>query len=144
MARTCDSVSTWPGSCASFASSAFSLLANVCKSCRNHTLRTPLGDTNNPRLVSSLAIRTWPNAGCSIANSTILFHVRLGSVLQTRLTPADLLQRQLATLLIQFLEPVEAIPRVAHHLASLRNTPEHLRKLQKAHFVLDDLLIHVH
>src|SRR3954447_4528363 len=50
-----------------------------------------------------------------------LFNLRLGSVLQTRLTPPDLLQRQLATLLIQFLEPVEAIPRVAHHLASLRN-----------------------
>src|SRR5438270_12906476 len=145
MARTCDSVSTWPGSCDSFASSAFSLLAKVCRSCRNQTLRTPLGDANNPRLVSSLAIRTCPNAGCSHRQlHNRLFDVRLGSVLQTWLPPADLLQRQLAALLVQFFEPVEAIARVAHHLASLGNTAEHVGKVQKAHFVLDDLLIGVH
>src|SRR4051794_28433608 len=73
-----------------------------------------------------------------------LFDMRLGSVLHTRLTPADLLQRQLAALLVQFFEPVEAIARVAHHLASLGNTAEHVGKVQKAHFVLDDLLIGVH
>src|SRR3954466_1124646 len=115
MARTCNSVSTWPGSCDSFASSAFSLLAKVCRAGRNQTLRTPLGDANNPRFVSSLATRTCPNAGCSHRQlHDRLFDVRLGAVLQTRLAPADLLQCQLATLLVQFLEAVETIPRVAH------------------------------
>ena len=36
-------------------------------------LRTPVGETNSPRLVSSLATRTWPNAGFSKAISTTAF-----------------------------------------------------------------------
>src|SRR4051794_33092889 len=145
MARTCDSVSTWPGSCASFASSAFSLLAKVCKSCRNQTLRTPLGDANNPRLVSSLAIRTCPNAGCSIANSTIACSM-CGSVRFFRHGLRRLISFSANSppFFVQFFKPVEAIARVAHHLASLGNTAEHVGKVQKAHFVLDDLLIGVH
>src|SRR3954463_5539747 len=60
-----------------------------------------------------------------------LFDVRLGPGLQTWLPPADLLQPQLAALPVQFFEPVEAIARVAHHLASLGNTSEHVGKRQK-------------
>lgn len=48
------------GSCASFASSALSRLANVSRSWRSQTLRTPVSEANSPRLVNSFATRTWP------------------------------------------------------------------------------------
>src|SRR5215831_7610646 len=44
-----------------------------------------------------------------------LFDFRRGAVLQYRLAPADLLQRQLAAFVIQLLEAIEAVPTVAHH-----------------------------
>jgi hypothetical protein len=40
-------------------------------------------------------------------------------VLQDRLASRQLLQRQLAARLVEFLESVEAVARVAHHLAGL-------------------------
>jgi hypothetical protein len=43
----------------------------------------------------------------------------LDPVLDARLATADFLQRQLAAFLVQFLEAIEAVARVAHHLASL-------------------------
>src|SRR5437016_10748094 len=57
---------------------------------------------------------------------------------------ADFLQRQLAAFVVKLLETIEAIPRVAHHLASLRNAAQHLSQLQQSHFVLDDFLVGAH
>ena len=44
---------------------------------------------------------------------------RIHPVGQDRLCPADLLQRQLATLVVELLEPVKAVAAVPHHLAGL-------------------------
>jgi hypothetical protein len=44
---------------------------------------------------------------------------RIHPVGQDRLCPADLLQRQLATLVVELLEPVKAVAAVTHHLAGL-------------------------
>ncbi len=55
------------------------LLGSVSEACkvmvswRSQTLRTPPGETNRPHLVSSLATRTWPNAGFSKAISITAF-----------------------------------------------------------------------
>jgi len=46
---------------------ALSRLRKVSRSWRSQTLRTPVGETNRPRLVSSLATRTSPKAGFSKA-----------------------------------------------------------------------------
>ena len=47
----------------------------VSRSCRSHTLRTPNGEIVWPCFFSSLATRTWPNAGCSMAISTTAFSI---------------------------------------------------------------------
>src|SRR5579872_4534101 len=41
-----------------------------------------------------------------------LFHVVLDSILRTRLASADLAQRQLTALVVQFLEAVKTVPRI--------------------------------
>src|SRR6516225_12323565 len=46
------------------------------------------------------------------------------AVLQDRLLAADLLQRQLATFVVQLLEPVKAVAAVAHHFAGLADIAE--------------------
>jgi hypothetical protein len=58
-----------------------------------------------------------------------IFDLLRHAVLQHRLLAADLLQRQLTTLVVQFLEPVEAVPAIAHHLACLTDVAELLGKL---------------
>jgi hypothetical protein len=63
-------------SCATFADSAFSRSWKVCKSCRSQMVRTPAGETVIARFFNSLATRTWPNAGCSSANSTTACSIR--------------------------------------------------------------------
>ena len=50
---------------------------------------------------------------------------------RARLASADLAQRQLTTLLIQLLEVIETVSRVAHDLACLRDTAQHLAELQQ-------------
>ena len=65
-------------------------------------------------------------------------------VLQHRLAPADLLQRQLAAFVVQLLEAVEAVARIAHHLAGLAYIPELLGELQQADLGADDLLFSGH
>ena len=47
-----------------------------------------------------------------------LLDLRLHPVAQDRLAAGDLGQRELATLLVEFLEAIEAVPRVAHDLAT--------------------------
>ena len=71
-------------------------------------------------------------------------NVRRGTVLQARLAPADLLQRQLATFVIELFETIEAVPTVAHHLARSAHIAELLRQLQKPHLGPDNLLFLCH
>ena len=117
----------------------------VSRSWRSHTPRTPAGEIDRPRFFSSLATRTWPQAGCSIASSTTaVLDLRRDPVLQHRLLAADLLQRQLAAFVVQLLEPVEAVAAVAHHLAGLADIAELLGQLQQADLGPDDLLFSRH
>src|SRR5262249_47204665 len=117
----------------------------VSRSWRSHTQRTPAGETVIPRFWSSLAMRTWPNAGLlnGQRNDGILDLLR-HPVLQHRLLAADLLQRQLAAFVVELLEPVEAVAAVAHHLAGLADVAELLGELQQPNLGADDLLFGRH
>ena len=117
----------------------------VFRSWRSHTQRTPAGETVSPRFLSSLAIRTWPKAGCSTASATMASSISLRhAVLQHWLLAADFLQRQLAALVVEFLEPVEAVAAVTHHLAGLADVAELLGELQQPNLGADDLLLSRH
>ena len=63
------------------------------------------------------------------------------AVLQDRLLAADLLQRQLATFVVQLLEPVKAVAAVAHHFAGLADIAELLGQFQQPDLRSDNLLI---
>src|SRR5262245_17787875 len=73
-----------------------------------------------------------------------VFDLLRHAVLQDRLLAADLLQRQLATFVVEFLEAVEAVAAIAHHLAGLADIAELLGKLQQPNFRADDLLFGRH
>src|SRR6202022_3315060 len=64
-----------------------------------------------------------------------------GPVRQDRLLTADLLQRQLAAFVIEFLEAVEAVAAIAEHLAGLAHIAELPGELQQAHLSFDNLLV---
>src|SRR4028119_1763106 len=68
-------------------------------------------------------------------------NLRSGPVRQKRLAPGQLLQGKLAAGLVELLEAVEAVARVAHHLAGLGDVPELLGELQQAYLHADDLLL---
>ena len=70
-----------------------------------------------------------------------LFDLRRRAVLQDRLPAADLLQGQLATFVVQLLEPIEAVAAVAHHLAGLADVAELLGQFQQPDLHSDDLLV---
>src|SRR5215207_9235736 len=59
---------------------------------------------------------------------------------QKRLAPRQLLKRQLASGLVEILEAIEAVARVAHHLAGLAHVAELPSELQQANLGPDDLL----
>src|SRR5580700_3778956 len=52
-----------------------------------------------------------------------IFDLLCDAILQYRLLAADLLQRQLAAFVIEFLKAVEAVAAIAHHLAGLADMP---------------------
>src|SRR5262249_49781971 len=66
------------------------------------------------------------------------------TVLRHRLLAADLLQGELAALLVEFLETVEAVAAVTHHLAGLAYIAELLGQLQQPNLGADDLLFGGH
>src|SRR5262245_33389052 len=66
------------------------------------------------------------------------------AVLQYRLLAADLLQRQLATGVVERLEAVEAVAAVTHHLAGLADVAELLGQFQQSNLSADDLLLRGH
>jgi hypothetical protein len=53
-------------------------------------------------------------------------------VLQDRLGAADVLQRQLATFIVELLKPVKAVAAITHQLAGLAHVAELLGQLQQA------------
>src|SRR4029453_9158691 len=64
-----------------------------------------------------------------------------GPVGQQRLLAAQLLQREFAAGLVELLEAVEAVARVAHHLAGLAHVAELLGELEQAQLGPDNLLL---
>src|SRR5262249_54819508 len=66
------------------------------------------------------------------------------AVLEHRLAPRDLLQRQLSAFVVKLLEAIEAVAAVAHHLAGLADVAELLGELQQPDFGADDLLFARH
>src|SRR5262249_58412477 len=66
------------------------------------------------------------------------------AVLQHRLLATDFLQGQFAALVVELLEPVEAVAAVAHHLAGLADIAELLGELQQTNLGADDLLFSRH
>src|SRR5213075_587719 len=57
---------------------------------------------------------------------------------------ADLLQRQLAAFVVEFLEAVEAVAAVSHHLAGLAHIAELFGEFQQPDLGADDLLLGRH
>ena len=62
-------------------------------------------------------------------------------VLQDRLAPRHLLQRQFAAFVVEILEPVEAVAAIAHDLAGLADVAELLGQFEQARLGADDFLI---
>jgi hypothetical protein len=73
-----------------------------------------------------------------------LLDLRVNAVLQQRPAARDLLQRGLAALVVQILEAVEAVARVAHHPTGLADVAELLGQLQDADLGANDLLLLSH
>src|ERR1700757_1853510 len=129
-------------SCATLASSAFRRSFIEVRSWRCHTQRTPAGEIDRPRRFSASAMRTWPQGRLLDGQRHHgLFDLDRRAVLQDRLAPADLLQRQLAAFIVQLLEAVKAVAAVPHHLAGLADVAELLGQFQQPDLGPDDLLL---
>ena len=61
-------------------------------------------------------------------------------VLQDRLAPRQLLQRQFAAGVVKLLETIETVAAIAHHFAGLADIAELFGQLKQAHLGADDLL----
>jgi hypothetical protein len=107
----------------------------VSRSRRSHAL----GETASPRCLSSLATRLLDRQRYD-GILDLLRH----AVLQHRLLAADFLQGSFAALVVELLEPVEAVAAVIHHLAGLADIAELLGELQQANLGADDLLFSRH
>src|SRR3954451_14723997 len=66
------------------------------------------------------------------------------AVRQQGLTTGQLLKGELAAGVVELLEAIEAVARVAHHLAGLAPVAKLLGELQKTHLGPDDLLLFGH
>jgi hypothetical protein len=73
-----------------------------------------------------------------------LFDRRRRAVLQHRLAPADLGQREFAAFVVELLEAIEAVARVAQHFAGLADIAELAGQLQQPDLGADDLLLLCH
>src|SRR5262245_20071078 len=90
----------------------------VSRSWRSHTQRTPAGETVSPRILSCNADLSEGRLLDGQRYDVVLDLLR-HAVLQHWLLAADFLQGQFAALVVELLEPVEAVAAVAHHLAGL-------------------------
>ena len=117
----------------------------VERSCRSHTERTPKGEMLMPRLRSSFDTRTCPKAGLlDRQGNDGLLDLRCHAVLQDGFAPRDLLQGQLPAFVVELLEAIEAVTRIAHHLAGLADIAELLGQFEEASLGPDDLLLFSH
>src|SRR5256884_2158041 len=109
-----------------------------------HTAHTGRGDREPalPQLVGNADL-TEGRLLNGERNDAILDLLR-HAVLQHRLLAADFLQGQFAALIVELLEPVEAVAAVAHHLAGLADIAALLGELQQANLGADDLLFSRH
>ena len=111
----------------------------VCRSWRSQTERTPKGEIVSPCLASSLEIRVWPHADRHRRHRRL--DLRPHPVLQDRLATRHLLKRQFPAFVVEILEPVEAIPAVAHDLAGLADVAELLGQFEQAGLRPNDFLV---
>jgi len=107
--------------------------AHASRRNRQTALLQLIGDAN-------LAEGRLLNRKCNDSVLDLLRH----TVLQHRLLAADLLQRELAPLVVEFLEAIETVAAVAHHLAGLADVAELFGKLKQSNFGTDDLLFSRH
>jgi len=70
-----------------------------------------------------------------------LFDLGRNPVLQDRLASRHLLERQLPAFVVEILEPVEAVPAVAHDLTGLADPAELLGQFEQARLGPNDFLI---
>src|SRR6185312_432826 len=70
-----------------------------------------------------------------------LLDLRRNAILQDGLPAGEFLQGDLAAFVVQLLKAIEAVPAVAHDLASLGHVAELLGKLEEAGFGSNDLLV---
>ena len=93
------------------------------------TLAQLVGD---PDLAEGRLLQRERNDSASISGGVRFFSSGLRRVSSCK--------RQLAAGVVELLEAVEAVARVAHHLAGLADVAELLGKLQQPNFGADDLL----
>ena len=122
------------------ASSALSRVLGVRQIVRNQTVRTPNGEIDKPCFFSSLATRTWPQVGCSIASATAAASTS-GATRFLRIGFLRLISCSASSPpFLQLLEPVEAVATISHHLAGLADIAQLLGEFQHADLGPDDLL----
>src|SRR5215471_7892591 len=126
---------------ATLASSALRRCFIEVRSWRCQTQRTPAGEIDNPRRFSASDTRTWPQAGCSIANATAASSMSTG-VRFFRIGFLRLISCNASSppFVVQLLEPVEAVAAVAHHLTRLAHIAELPGQFQQPDLRSDDLL----
>ena len=125
-------------------SKAFSRFLIVSRSWRSQTQRTPAGEIKIPCFLSSLATRTCPHAGSSIASFTTAFSIvspirflRFGCSAISRAAPLRHRSRK-------FFEPVKTVPAISHHSARLGHVAQLLAEFQKPHLGLDHFICRRH
>src|SRR5258707_853544 len=94
--------------------------------CLKNGIRWSVTSLGNMSLCSS--VRSSPRFA---PRNDGIFDLLRHAILQYRLLAADLLQRQLAAFVIEFLKAVEAVAAIAHHLAGLADIAELLGELQE-------------
>src|SRR5271165_1144494 len=105
----------------------------VCSSWRSQTERTPKGEIDIPCLASSLEARVWPQAGWSIAIATTAASIS-GSTRFFRigLRRDSSCSAKFAAFVVEILEPIEAVPAVAHNFTRLADVAELLGQFEQA------------
>ena len=114
----------------------------VGRSWRSQIERTPKGETIMPLLGQFVGDpRLAPGRLVDRHGDHRRLDLRQHPVLQDRLAARHLLQRQLAAFVVEILEPVEAVPAVAHDLAGLADVAELLGQFEQAGLGANDFLI---
>ena len=114
----------------------------VCRSWRSQTERTPKGEIDDPLLGQFVGDpRLAPGRLVDRHGHHRRLDLRQHPVLQDRLAARHLLKRQFAAFVVEILEPIEAVPAVAHYLAGLADVAELLGQFEQARLGANDFLI---